>query len=319
MDVQTLSVAGGRVQARVAVDFGCNLFSWEIDGRELLHCPEGFGTDPESFFHGGTPILFPAVGRTWDRSVTPPLSDRYRLAGCEAELSMPLHGIGPYGSWRVERLEPAGDQARLVCRFAYPPDVQSRHYPFAVELVQEFILHPTVVEFRARLRNVGKDAAPYAFGYHPYLRLISGKATIDLPCRRQLELVPELLVPDGDRSRPATFPIEIRKGVAVDAVFTMLTDRCAMFMDHDSSYALRLQGSEDTHCFVLYADPSGRFVCIEPWTRGLGQYEKLRRPNWADALPLNVLLPNRKRTFSMWLSYLPFPSAPLTAPGSELR
>ena len=70
----------GGAEFAIARELGCNLFSWVVDGREVFHRPAGF---PERGlpYEGGNPLLFPAVGRTWDRSVEPPAADAYRLAG----------------------------------------------------------------------------------------------------------------------------------------------------------------------------------------------------------------------------------------------
>ena len=64
MKTECLSTADGRASMEIAVDFGGNLCSWKVEGRELLYREAAFGQDPARVYEaGGTPLLFPAVGR----------------------------------------------------------------------------------------------------------------------------------------------------------------------------------------------------------------------------------------------------------------
>ena len=83
----------GGTSCSVARSWGCNLFSWVVDGRELMSWPLDLPDSAQKITGGGNPILFPAVGRTWDlswgRARAGPLSCR----GLDGTYTMPSHGI----------------------------------------------------------------------------------------------------------------------------------------------------------------------------------------------------------------------------------
>ena len=193
----------GGAEFAIARELGCNLFSWVVDGREVFHPPAGF---PERGlpYAGGNPLLFPAVGRTWDRSVQPPAADAYRLAGHERPLTMPTHGfldrcrIGP------PQVDRSADYVTLTYAVVVPEALARASYPWPVALHLVLTLTARRVEIELHLRNLGGTPAPYAFGAHPYLAISEpGRdgVSLALPASRSVELDPELLVPSG--STPA--------------------------------------------------------------------------------------------------------------------
>ena len=171
METRRFALADGSAALEIAVDFGCNMCSWQVAGRELLYTCEGFGTDTETFYNGGNPLLFPAVGRTWDRSVTPPAADVYGVGAELQGLLMPCHGILPFGSWHELCLEQSDERVAVGFGFECAAEILQKHYPFDVALRQEFILTAGSVELRTCMANRGETSAPVAFGHHPYFRM----------------------------------------------------------------------------------------------------------------------------------------------------
>ena len=299
MRTHELSLAGGVAQATIAVDYGCNLFSWRVGGRELLYAPQGFGTDPADLYSGGVPILFPAVGRTWDRSQSPAVPERYRLGSAEQrELTMPPHGFVGVGSWSEQDAGVPGAEARAAFAFCCDRGVRERHYPFDVRLVQEFILTPSTLELAATLTNTGPGPAPFAFGYHPYFRTGPEGATIVLPCSAQVRLDPDLLVPAGGM-RPVSGTLAIAVEDGCDCVYGGMTGATATLEDTADGLVLELGLDAATRNVVVYSGAGEPFVCVEPWTRGLGAYETLGRDDWAECAELDVLRPGERRRFAM--------------------
>jgi len=280
----------------IAVGFGCNLCSWIVGGRELLYAAPDFGEDASGFYEGGgTPLLFPSVGRTWDRSTTPAVPERYRVAGREGEFTLPNHGIGTMGTWRRLRADRAADEIVIEYAFHYDAEVRLRHYPFDVEFRQVFILRPDSVELAGTARNLGADPAPVAYGYHPYFRIASDELLVRLPCGEQVELDPELLVPTGATS---PFSGELTAAVAscCDIAFGGMTGRRASLIDRQGACAVHLDVDENIANFVIYSGEGQPFVCVEPWTAGLGAYESLSDPGWPEAGRVPVLAPGASRT-----------------------
>ena len=299
MRTHELSFAGGASRATIAVDYGCNLYSWRVGERELLYAPPGFGTDPADLYHGGVPILFPAVGRTWDRSQCPAVPDRYSLGSRQQKrFSMPPHGFAGVGSWTEQAVVSAAAEVRAAFAFRYDEAVRERHYPFDVQLVQEFALGADRLEWVATLTNTGSGPAPFAFGYHPYFGMGLGGTTIALPCSEELHLDPDLLVPTGTTS-PVTGILNLGVGDGCDCVYGGMAGTTATLEDAADGSVFELAMDAATRNVVVYSGAGDPFVCVEPWTRGLGAYEALGRDDWPEDADLEVLRPGERRSFFM--------------------
>ena len=282
----------GGAEFAIARELGCNLFSWVVDGREVFHRPAGF---PERGlpYAGGNPLLFPAVGRTWDRSVQPPTADAYRLAGQERPLAMPIHGfldrcrIGP------PQVDRSADYVTLTYAVVVPEALARASYPWPVALHLVLTLTARRVEIELHLRNLGGTPAPYAFGAHPYLAISeSGRdgVSLALPASRSVELDPELLVPSGT-TRALADPFRLDPETSYDDVFAGLSGADAVLTDRGAGRRVAVGYDGSITQFVVYAPRAAPFVCVEPWTAGLDGFSRLADPSWREKPPLPVLAP----------------------------
>lgn len=281
----------GGAEFAIARDLGCNLFSWVLDGRDVFHRPGGF---PERGlpYAGGNPLLFPAVGRTWDRSVEPPAADAYRLAGHEALLAMPIHGfldrcrIGP------PQVDRSAEYVTLIYAVEVTKALARESYPWPVALRLELSLTARRVELELCVRNLSDTPAPYAFGAHPYLAISDpGRdgVSLALPASRTVELDPELLVPSGSTHALAE-AFRLDAEASYDNVFTDLSGAEAVLTDRGAGRRIAVGYDGSITQLVIYAPRTAPFVCVEPWTAGLDGYSRLADPSWRDAPPL-LLLP----------------------------
>ena len=280
----------GGAEFAIARELGCNLFSWVVDGREVFHPPAGF---PERGlpYAGGNPLLFPAVGRTWDRSVEPPTADAYRLAGQERPLAMPIHGfldrcrIGP------PQVDRSADYVTLTYAVVVPEALARASYPWPVALHLVLTLTARRVEIELHLRNLGGTPAPYAFGAHPYLAISDpGRdgVSLALPASRSVELDSELLVPSG--STPALAePFRLDPETSYDDVFAGLSGADALLTDRGAGRRVAVGYDGSITQFVIYAPRAAPFVCVEPWTAGLDGFSRLADPAWREKPHLPVL------------------------------
>lgn len=284
---------------RISSEFGCNLYSWVIAGEEILYCPPGVPGPGAQFFAGGNPVLFPAVGRTWDRSGDTPVADRYRIAGMEEPFTMPCHGVVPFGAWN-KGLELVTDTSVQVdYTFEVPENVFDEHYPFNISFALRFIFSGRRIAFEAAFQNQGTSPAPMAFGLHPYFRFLGEeRLDVDLPCAYQMVLEPELLVPIG--TEPLTSSrLVIANTDSCDMGYTGPTGRRATMRYPASGRTLHIDCDENIEVFVTYSDGSGEYLCLEPWTRGCGMFENLGGAGWEERVQLIVLEPNEARTVSL--------------------
>lgn len=285
----------------VAPEFGCNIFSWQVEGREMLYSPEGVPGDRERFYKGGNPILFPAVGRTWGKCGDGYRPEYYSIDGLDGEYRMPVHGILPFAGWEKVSAQVEEHCASAEYRCSIPPDAREHYYPFDILFSLIYTLTDRSLSIAARFANEGSTAAPLAFGCHPYFALPGNarqEAELYLPCSRRLQLDPERLVPTG-ATAPAAFPLRLERDAGCDAVFSGLSGSRASLVNSAAGHAVHIDFDAGIEMLVVYSPAGSSFICLEPWTRGLGAYETLRHPGWREGGALNVLQPGESRSIRL--------------------
>lgn len=282
----------------IAPGWGCNLFSWKVDGAELMYCPENLPSEAVKITGGGNPILFPAIGRTWDRSLGEPVQGRYRIHGSETTYLMPSHGILFLSKFIKVAEARHADGVSALYELVVPKKVRQENYPFDVSLTQRFTLTHASVELEAVAVNKGSTPAPVAFGYHPYFRISSKEregVEVHLPVTEEMILDKDTVLPTGE-TKAAEPIIKLKPDVYYDNVFCGLTGRRMSLVDGKAGCSIHVDFDESFEMLVVYSPDGSEFVCIEPWTPGLGAYERLRDPGWESGEFIPVLQPGESLT-----------------------
>ena len=177
----------------LAPGWGCNMFSWVVEGRELIYCPPDLPATARKITGGGVPILFPSVGRTWDLSSAEPVPGKYRVYGDDRTYFMPSHGVGFLSEFRKVHEKRDGDSVQAVYQTRVPEKARRENYPFDLGLTQSFTLRPGSVELEAVIADHGDRPAPCAFGYHPYFAISNPQregVAVRLPVTGRLDADP---------------------------------------------------------------------------------------------------------------------------------
>lgn len=269
-----------------------------VDGAELMYCPPELPAEATKITGGGSPLLFPAVGRTWDRSVTPPVQRRYRIHGYDKTYSMPSHGIVFMSEFVKVEEEQCPDSASVLYRLEVPERVREENYPFDVAYSQRFTLKPNTIELETEIVNNGSTLAPVAFGHHPYFRISNAAregVEVHLPVTTEL-LVDDVLVLFTGATRPADSVLKLEADVDYDNVFTGLTGNRMSLVDHRAGRTTHVDFDEHFELMTVYTPAGTEFVCIEPWTRGMGAFGELNSPGWESGELIPVMKPGEKKT-----------------------
>ena len=288
----------------IARGWGCNLMSWVVNGQEVIYCPDDLPAAATKITGGGNPILFPSVGRTWDLSSGTPVLGPYRVLGSDATYRMPNHGIVFQSEFTRTGLVESPDLITATYRLRVPESVRRENYPFDVALEQSFAFRPDRVELAAQITNSGNTPAPVAFGYHPYFRVSNPEregVEIRLPATKQLLLTPDTVLPTG-QTRKTDGVLKLAAGRYYDNLFAGLTGRRMSLVDRQAGRTIHVDFDERTELLVVYAPDNSEFVCIEPWTRGLGAFMRLHDPDWAKTDSINVLQPGEGMSFAVSFS-----------------
>jgi aldose 1-epimerase len=99
----------------------------------------------------------------------------YDLApGAEGDKRESRHGFLRDQEFTIERLDADGAGAHAVfVNRSIRPGVHAG-YPFAIDVSVHYVLSAAGLEVVASMRNVGEQAAPCFFGWHPYFRVADG-------------------------------------------------------------------------------------------------------------------------------------------------
>jgi aldose 1-epimerase len=259
-----LTLSSGAIGATFLPGLGMLGTSLRHDGHELLALPGGL----DGYRAGrvtGLPLLAPWANRLGAR--------RYEVEGLVVDLhgldlptdehGLPLHGtMTAQRGWEVAHV---GERS-LTARFdvGARPDLLAS-FPFPHELVMQVDVDGDGLTVATTLVPTGDRAVPVAFGYHPYLRLGTGRraaARLRLPARRHVEL-DERGLPTGASHAEAAedAPLGTR---AFDDLYTLSDDRRLAVTDDDRAVSVVL-GEGYGHAQV-YTPADAEFVCLEPMT-----------------------------------------------------
>ncbi|AII74499.1 Aldose 1-epimerase [Bifidobacterium coryneforme] len=129
-----------------------------------------------------------------------------------------IHGFGYRYYWKLERLSESS--VTLVWRV---PDLAS--YPFDVLVGVTYTLDDRGLTMTTTATNMGDEAAPWAFGIHPWLangangkgdaiQEDNGRCSLSLPCRTHIIASPDRLLPQG--KEPVEGRTDLREGPSLE-------------------------------------------------------------------------------------------------------
>ena len=157
------------------------------DDRDLV---DPFPVEEQSFGGRGQ-LLVPWPNRIRD--------GRYSFGGREHQLALTepkrhnaSHGLARWVAWTVA--DHAADEVRLTYRL-----MAQSGYPWTVDLEVRYRVDDDGLHVTQAATNRAAEAAPYASGAHPYLRVgdtIEG-LELTLPARTRMPVDPERLLPTG--------------------------------------------------------------------------------------------------------------------------
>lgn len=302
--IDTYTLSDG-CSCSIAPGWGCNLVSWVVDGTELMYCPADLPATATKITGGGNPILFPAVGRTWDHSSGEPVSGNYKIYGSEKSYYMPSHGIVFLCEWRKVEEDRVGDKITVAYEMIVPENVRLENFPFDLGLMLRYTITHNNIELEAVITNNGPVPAPAAFGYHPYFRVSNPEregVEVRLAVTKQLLLTKDTILLTGE-TEDADGIVKMKAGVYYDNVYGCPNGQRMSLIDRKVGHTIHVDYDDTFELFLVYSPDGSDFVCIEPWTRGLGAYEHLREQGWEDGKYIPVLQPGEvkrhKATFTL--------------------
>lgn len=274
----------------IALDWGCNMFSWKCDGHEIMYCPADYPQAAWKITGGGNPLLFPSVGRTYDLSMPEPVLGRYTICGADAYYDMITHGFLYVCDWETVDERSEGNGVSVMFKAVISDDIRRNRYPFDIDFQQTYTLFSDRVELRSMLINNSDKPAPAAFGYHPYFRVSSSTRegiSVELPVKRHL-FVNELTQLSG-QTEPCNGKTDFDKDIYYDHAYDSLNGTRMTLTDTCAKHKIHVDFDPKFEMLFLYSPNGSSFVCIEPWTKGMGAYASLKDPGWESGQNIPVI------------------------------
>lgn len=251
---ELVRIASGAMTAEIS-PFGAELQTLAThDGLQLQ-----WNGDP-LFWGGRAPLLFPVIGMLNQGT--------YRHEG--QTYAMPKHGFARHSRFEVATCSADTAQLRLAAS-----DATRAIYPFEFRLDVTFSVSGSTLRTTATVANLGHEAMPASFGFHPAFRwpLPFGA---DRAVHRIVFAEPEpapvrrfdrngLLLADPFPSPVAGNTLQLRDDLFVDDA--LILDRLhSRSLRYGAPSGPQLQvGFEGLPTLGIWTRPGAGFICIEPW------------------------------------------------------
>ena len=303
--VPIIKFGGPNLRACVAPSRGAELCSLEVFRPreniwlETLHCANDFTTQEGGRWSGKSPILWPAVGRNFTASQLEKAKESGEMPStCQytsvdgSEFEIPLHGFVQKAKWRVasSSVDQSCALVILECTPDCAPESSNAQYPFAWHLSMELCVSESALSVRLIVENKeGAKDLPFSIGTHPTFRLpfspdfatghdsayLQGTHAMDMKLSPFSCLTGESLDFTERTQLPA---IEFCDNVIGKSQNNTSAENYMELVSPNEGIIMKLSqrlgelGLEvAANCplyFVLWADASQRFFCLEPWCGG---------------------------------------------------
>jgi aldose 1-epimerase len=267
-------ISSGEHRATI-VEVGGGVRSYAVGGRDVLN---PYPVDAMCDGAHGAPLI-PWPNRLADGHYSFEGND-YQVALNEPEKNNAIHGFLRWRSWQaVEH----GDDRVVMATHLRP----MQGYPFNLDVQVEYTVSEDGLIVRATARNVGDQAAPYAFGQHPYLSPGGGlidECTLELKAATWVDTDNERQLPTGNKPTAGShLDFNTARAIGDQKMDFPFTD---LERDADGKAWMRLT-APDGSCASLWADETCEFLevytgdTLKPARRrtGLGAEPMTAPPN----------------------------------------
>jgi aldose 1-epimerase len=298
-----LTAKAGRTQVKVVPEAGCNPYSIQFDGVELLRTPEALQDLPGFMY--GNPLLYPTPNRvrgakfTWQgKTYEFPDNNNGNF----------LHGLVHNARWlqRTTRMTNTPGHEEVGLNFALPfrdaaavsPEELATHeklFPWPHELRFQVQVTDAAVRFTYTVDNTqGKKALPFGFALHPWF-LYQGKRAetyLQIPATHVMEA--QNVLPTGRLLELAGSKFDCRQprsleGFVIDDVYFGLGPQHPVLIDfRDKKLQIAMASSADFTHLVVYT-PEQPWFCVENQTCSTDAHnlhnQGLKRESHLQVLP----------------------------------
>jgi len=275
---------GHGTEARIAVGYGFNVFSFKVPCNEaltehadVLYAEPGF---PRADLHAtanGTPILVPFPNRIAGGKFT--YNGKTYSLPCNDHGVNAIHGFAFDRPWRIVK-ESTGGAVTLIGELELLRDSSFTldHWPGNFRVRCEVRLEGRRLLQRFFVTNLASVPIPFGLGTHPYFRMPpTGNGVLndcEIGSVADTHVVLDKTIPTG-QTQPVSGDADLRRMRPIgerrfDDVYTGIEHPPEgsphALADFTNRLGLELDHSEAFLYSVVYIPPHRRAICIEPYT-----------------------------------------------------
>ena len=265
-----LTLRTARLGLDLAPSAGGAIARFTVDGVDLLRPMAAADIASGKGNNGSSYPLVPFAGRIRD-GLLDFQGEQIRLAPNWPGARHPLHGDGWAHAWHVVRSD------RTSAEISYLHERAGEHggWPFRYRASQHFELDDDRLVIQMTLENLEDRSVPGGFGLHPYF---VRDADCELICHSQtVWLMDAEVMPIERVSVPREW--DFARGRKVNDV---VLNTCFEGWNGQASLIwptrrlrLDMTAGAPFGYLVLYMPAAERFFCVEPWSHGLDQADRI--------------------------------------------
>jgi aldose 1-epimerase len=250
----------------VLVGYGGAMNDFVVDGKKILRSSlnaSDIERNTKKTFAGSQ--LFPFVNRVNNARYTINGKEYILPQNDDTGLPHSLHGLIYNKPFVIEAINET--EGKLLLSYHFKKDAAL--YPFEFLLMTEYVLAENSLQVNSFITNLSKEAAPFAYGWHPYLN-VSGSVN---ECKLQLPastyyMFDERLIPTGQTSEENSF-------IEPAVIGSKELNCCFKMPEQESANATILEDVDGSSIQLLqtgfgytqyYIPPDRKSIAVEPQT-----------------------------------------------------
>jgi galactose mutarotase-like enzyme len=239
---------------KVAPERGGIIFSYGVEGEELLYLNEETFYDSSKNVRGGIPILFPIAGQLSNGT--------YEWEG--KTYSMNNHGFARNLPWEVVQTD-TENKASITLKLISNEQTKAS-YPFDFEVVYTYTLEAGQLTIDQEYKNTGNQPMPMYPGFHPYFK------TNEKDLSYQTDAT-QLYDYNDHQVKEFTGRLDVTNlkeaVVLLDASQTNIS-----FQPSPLTKQIMLDYDESFKYVMVWTEQGKEFICVEPWMAKTGEFHR---------------------------------------------
>lgn len=259
------TVTQGSTKVKLAPQAGCNVYSIEFQGQELLKTPKSLKELPG--FRFGNPVLYPTPNRVSNAKFTFDGKTYEFTANNNTNF---LHGLVHSAAWEVTSVKEEPGRTTIECQLPFQPGSEwFKLFPHKHMLKMAIAVLDGAVRFEYTVNNTqGDKPVPYGMAFHPWFLYQGERANtyLTVPATHWMEA--KELLPTGKLVELSGTKFDARQpkslgGFVIDDVYYGMTPEKPAIIDfRDKKLKISLLTSPDFTHLVVYT-PEEPWFCVE--------------------------------------------------------